>query len=102
MFGKPGPSALLKRALTLAERTKTESANLNREYSKYHRHSKGLFGFAVLLTWAHLRPGIFNLSVQFRSFIEIYMSYRYIHVMICMSMMTCSSDQHVDASNACR
>ena len=69
---------------------------------KSPRLSKSLFGFAVLLTWAHLRPGIFNLSVQFRSFIEIYMSYRYVHVMICMSMMTCSSDQHVDASNACQ
>lgn len=36
MFGKPSPSALLKRTLTPAEMTKTESANLNREYSKYH------------------------------------------------------------------
>ena len=33
---------------------------------------KGLFGFAVLLTRAHLRQGIFNLSVQFRSFLSPY------------------------------
>lgn len=43
----------------------------NKETCTTHLHlswaciiNKGLFGFAVLLTWAHLRPPVYNISVR--------------------------------------
>ncbi len=32
---------------------------------------KGLFGFAVLLTWEHLRPPVNDIRVRFRSSIDL-------------------------------
>lgn len=60
-----------------------------------------LFKFVVLLTKAHLRPGIFNMNVELWLFIEIYMQYRYIYVIICINRMTYSSNQYVNANNEC-
>lgn len=60
-----------------------------------------MFGFAVLLTRAHLRAGIFNMSVKFQSFIEIYILYGYIEIVVFINKKISSFNYYGDTRIAC-
>ena len=62
--------------------------------------TKGLFGFAVLLTWAHLKTHVSTMRVRLRSHIKMYMLYTCMHVAICMSMTRWTSRPLVRSGRA--